>query len=145
MPRTKANTGYGSKFGIEGATPGDYADQAEVTRIKPIGFSRDEEDATHLQSPDMLKEFIGAMLEATPCEFDFNWEPKAPDPMMDAFLAKSGKYQITAPNGVKMQFEGFFLTYEPGELTNGKMTATATIRPHGLPVLVPAAAPGAGA
>lgn len=138
MPATTADTGYGAKFGIEGGTPGTYDDVAEVTRIKPIGFSRDEEDATHLQSPDRFKEFIGAMLEATPCEFEFNWIPAADDPMLAAFLAPSGNYQITAPNGVRMQFSGFFQSYEPGEFTNGKMTASATIRPAGLPTLLAA-------
>ncbi|WP_121062207.1 phage tail tube protein [Chachezhania antarctica] len=134
-----ADIGYGAKFGIEDpGTPGTYIDKAEVTRIKPAGFTRDEEDATHLQSPDMMKEFIPALMEATPVEFDINWKPSADDGLLEEFIAAGGNYQITAPNGVRMQFPGFFLSYEPGDLTNGKMTATVTVRPTGLPTLLAA-------
>ncbi|WP_418592084.1 phage tail tube protein [Ponticoccus sp. (in: a-proteobacteria)] len=138
MTRSKAKTGYKSKFGIGTETEGEYLDTAEVVRIKPVGFSRDEEEVTHLQSPDGYKEFIAAMKEATPVEIEFNWTPSATDPMIAAFEADTGNYQITAPNGVRMQFTGFFTAYEPGELTNGAMRGTATLRPSGKPVLLPA-------
>ncbi|WP_121068608.1 phage tail tube protein [Chachezhania antarctica] len=132
-----ADIGYGAKFGIEDpGTPGTYIDTANVTRIKPSGYTRDEEDATHLQSPDMMKEFIPALMEATPVEIDINWVPVAPDPFVTEIEAGGGNYQITAPNGVRMQFPGFFLIYEPGDLTNGKMTATVTVRPTGKPTLL---------
>ncbi|WP_417723956.1 phage tail tube protein [Salipiger sp.] len=136
---TNAKTGYGSKFGIEGETPGEYVDQAEIVRIKLPGYTRDEEEATHLQSPDRYKEFIAAMKEAQPVEIEFNWIASESDAMLAAFEAETGKYQITAPNGVRLQFSGYFLTYSPPELTNGKMSATATIRPSGKPTLLAAA------
>lgn len=137
---TQADIGYGSKFGIhDGGDPGEYVDQAEITRISPFGFSRDEEEATHLQSPDKYKEFIAAMKEGTPVEIEFNWVPSESDPMVTAFEADTGMYQITAPNGVRMQFSGFFQSYTPGEFTNGKMTGTATIRPTGKPQILAAA------
>ncbi|OWU77600.1 phage tail tube protein [Marinibacterium profundimaris] len=136
---SNADIGYGSDFGIEGETPGTYVNVAEVTRIKPVGYTREEEDATHLQSPDMIKEFIPALMELTPVEFDLNWVPSESDAMVDEIFAGGGNYQITAPNGVRMQFSGFFLSYEPGELTNGKMSATVTVRPTVKPTLLAAA------
>ncbi|MEH6834809.1 phage tail tube protein [Falsihalocynthiibacter arcticus] len=138
MTETTADIGYSSTFGIEGDTPDTFVIVAEVTRIKPVGFSRGEEDATHLTSPDQYKEFIAGLKEGTPTSIDFNWTPTEADPLLAAFEAKKGKYEITAPNGVRMQFAGFFTSYEPGELTNGKMTGSATIRPTGKPVLLAA-------
>ena len=134
-----AKIGYGSTFGIEDpGTPGTYDLAAEVTRISPPGWSRDSEEVTHLNSLDRYKEFIAALKEGTPCELEFNWIPTANDPMVTAFEADTGNYEITAPNGVRLQFSGFFTTYAPGEITNGKMTASATIQPTGKPTLVAA-------
>jgi len=134
-----ADIGYLAKLGIEGETPGEFPDLGvEITRIKPVGWSRDEEEVTHLQSPDGFKEFIAGMKEATPCEFDINWKPSQTDPVLAAFEKKSNTFQITAPNGVRMQFPGFVTSYEPGDLSTGTMTATVTIRPTAKPVLLAA-------
>lgn len=137
---TAAKRGKNTTFGIEGVTPDEYAKVAEVTRIKPPGWSRDSVDATHLESPDDIKEFIAGLKEMTECSFDLNWVPSANDAMVAAFNDESGQYEITAPNGVRIQFAGFFTAYEPGDMTaDGKMTASVTIKPAGLATLLAAA------
>lgn len=137
---TAAKRGKNSTFGIhDGDTPGAYEKTAEVTRIKPPGWSRDSVDATHLESPDDVKEFIAGLKEMTECSFDLNWLPSANDAMVAAFEDENGKYEITAPNGVRIQFSGFFTSYEPGDLTaDGKMTASVTIKPAGMAQLLAA-------
>lgn len=134
---TLAKRGKNSTFGIEGVTPGTYTKVAEVTRIKPPGWTRDSVDATHLESPDDVKEFIAGLKEMSEASFDINWVPSASDVLLTAFSDESGNYEITAPNGVRIQFSGFITAYEPGDLTpDGKMTAAITIKPAGMATLV---------
>ena len=142
MTETNADIGYDSSFGIEGATQGTYADVAEVTAINGFGFSRESIEATHLKSPDQYKEFIAGMKEGQPVTITLNYVPSETDSLVTAFEAKTGKYQITAPNGVMMRFSGFCTAYEVGELNTDKMTATATFQPSGKPTLHAAAVSG---
>jgi hypothetical protein len=135
---SNADIGYSSTFGVEGGTPGTYVAVAEVTGITPPGYSRDKEDVTHLTSPDRFKEFIAGMNEMTDAALSLNWVPSETDAMTAVFLATSGNYEITAPNGVKIQFSGFCTKYEMGEITNGKMTASATFAVTGKPTWVAA-------
>ncbi|PTW39251.1 phage tail tube protein [Rhodovulum kholense] len=134
---TEADIGHGARLGLA-TDGGGYEDLAMVTRIKPIGWTRDEEEGTHLQSPDLYKQFIPGLKEQTPCEADLNWIPSVTDRLIAAFEAGLQDWQITAPNGVRMQFPGFITAYEPGEFSNGKMTASVTIRPAGRATLLEA-------
>ena len=137
---TAANIGHGALFGIEGVTPGTYVTVAEVVSITPPGMTRDSVEATHLTSPDKWKEFIAGLKDAGEASFTMNFVPSATDAVYLAFNADSGKYQITFPNGVMMRFAGFFTGYTPPELTpDGKMEASATIKPTGAPTLHAAA------
>ena len=135
---TDATIGYDSSFGIyDGAA---YDDVAEVVNIQIPGFSREAIEATHLQSPDAYKEFIAGLKEMTECTITLNWVPSATDTLLTAFEDDSGMYQITAPNGVMLRFAGFFTAYTPPQLTpDGKMEATATIKPTGKATLHAAA------
>jgi hypothetical protein len=140
MARTNAARGKGAVFGIEGETPGTYVAVAEVTSIRPPSWTRGSVDATHLTSDDDYREFIADIKEAGDAQMTLNWVPSATDAMVAAFAAEFDNYQITAPNGVRMQFSGFFTAYEPGEMTpEGKMTASVTIKVSGKPTLVAAA------
>lgn len=136
MTATSADIGFDSAFGIEGATPGTYVDVAEVVAITPPGMTREAVEATHLKSPDGFKEFIAGLMEAGEASITLNFVPSATDALYTAFLASSGKYEITFPNGVHLRFAGFFTGYTPPELTaGGKMEATATIKATGKPTL----------
>lgn len=136
MSETQADIGYGAKFGIgDGADPEVFSDVAEVTSINGFGFTRAEQDATHLQSPDGFEEYIAGMKSGRPVTITMNYVPTDNDVIVTAFEAKKGNYQITAPNGVMMRFAGFVTEYDTGEMNTEKMTATATFRPTGKPTL----------
>lgn len=132
---SNADIGYGASFGIESATPDVFDIVAEVVSITPPGYSREAIDVTHLNSPGRYKEFIAGMNETGDASMTLNFVPSATDALVDAFTAGDGKYQITFPNGVTMTFSGFVLSYEIGEVSADKMSATLTIKPTGEPVL----------
>ncbi|WJS86703.1 phage tail tube protein [Paracoccus sp. TOH] len=140
MPETNAQIGLGSRFGIKnGAT---YTPVAEVTRITPAGWSRNTVDATHLESPDAWAEFIAGLKSASDCTFDVNWVPAVSDPLLAAFEAGKGEFQLLFPGGtVALQFSGIVTAFTPGEISpEGKLSASVTIKPSGKPLLV--AVPG---
>lgn len=135
MTETAADIGYDASFGIEGSVADTYEDVAEVVSITPPGMTRESVEATHLKSPDQFKEFIAGMMEGGEASLTLNFIPSATDVLYTAFSAKTGKYQITFPNGVMMRFKGFFTAYNPPELSGEKMEATATVRCSGKPTL----------
>lgn len=139
MTETNAEIGFTSTFAIEGAANDFSATVAEVTSIQPPGWTRDAVDATHLQSPDGYKEFIAGMKEGGECTIGLNFVPSAVDALQAALEAGKGRYRITFPSGVTLTFTGICTAYEPGEITNDKMTATAKFKPTGKPVLAAAA------
>ncbi|WP_017999924.1 phage tail tube protein [Paracoccus sp. N5] len=141
MPATNAQIGLGSRFGIKnGAT---YTAVAEVTRITPAGWSRNTVDATHLESPDAYAEFIAGLKTGSDCTFDVNWIPAPSDPLLAAFEAGDGDFQILFPSGtVAMQFAGVVTEFKPGEVSpEGKLSASVTIKPSGKPLIVTVPAP----
>lgn len=134
-----ADIGYDSEFGIESITPGTYTKVANCTAITPPGMTRDSVETTHLESPNAYREYIAGLKDGGEATITLNFTPSATDALVTAFEADSGGYQITFPNGVKLQFDGFFTAYNPPELTpGGNMTATATIKVTGKATLVAA-------
>lgn len=131
--------GYNATFGIEGGTPGTYVLVAEVTSITPPGQTRDTSEVTHLKSPDKYKEFIANLADGGDASISVNFVPSATDVLLAAFDAESGNYQITFPNGVKMNFAGIITGWEIGEIVpNEAMTASFTVKQTGSPTLVAA-------
>lgn len=140
---TNAAIGYGSEFAIgDGGDPTEtFSKVAEVTAITPPSMTRDAEEATHLESPNEYKEYVAALFDTGDVSITLNFVPSDSDVLFAAMHAEAGNYQITFPNGIRMQFTGFFTSYEPPELLpNGNMSATATIkRSTGKPTLLAAA------
>lgn len=135
-----ADIGFNSVFGIEGGTPGTYVTVADVRAITIPGFMRESVESTHLTSANQYKQYIPGMKDMTEASLVLNWTPSHTDVLITAFEAESGNYQITAPNGVRIQFSGFFTEYTPPELTpGGLMEATVTVRPTGKATYVAAA------
>jgi hypothetical protein len=132
---TIADIGYDSAFAIGSGDPLTYTPVAEVVSITPPGMSRDAIAATHLKSPGGYKEFIAGMKDGGEGSFTLNWVPSATDPLVTAFNADSGNYQITFPNGVMLRFAGFFTAYTPPALTEEKMEASVTFKVSGEPTL----------
>lgn len=141
MPVTNAQIGLGARFGIKSGA--NYTAVAEVTRITPAGWSRNTVDATHLESPDAWAEFIAGLKTASDCTFDVNWVPAATDPLLAAFEAGKGDFQLLFPSGtVALQFSGIVTEFKPGEISpEGKLSASVTIKPSGKPLIVAVPAP----
>ncbi len=140
MPVTAAKTGYGSLFGIEGGTPGTYVDVGEVTSITPPSRTRETVDATQLNSPDGTEEVIAGLLRTGEARIAMNLVPSATHVLADDFDNTTGNYQITFPNGVRMQFTGIPIGLEYGDLTpEGRMTVSFSIKAQGAPALLAAA------
>lgn len=137
MAASQADIGYGASFGIEGSTPGTYVAVAEVVSVTPPGASREAVDVTHLNSDNETKEFIAGMAEWGDASITVNYLPSATDALMTAFTAKTDKFQITFPSGVKMRFAGIVTGYEIGEIVvDDKMSATFTVKCSGAATLV---------
>lgn len=131
---TNAAIGYSTAFGIKNGG-GTYDDVAEVTRVKPPSYARDAIDATHMESPDRFREYIAGMMDAGEVSIDINYVPSTSDVILAAMTAGAGDFQITMPNGVKFQFKAIVTGFEPEAPLDDKMSATATFKVSGKPVL----------
>jgi hypothetical protein len=136
MTATAAAIGFSSTFSI--MTSGSYVAVGEVTSITPPGLTRGAIDATHLGSPDGYKEFIAEIAEAGEASITLNLVPSATDVLITAFNAGVGDFEIEFPSGVSMTFDGVITSYELGDLTLDKMTATLTVKASGKPAMVAA-------
>lgn len=137
---SNADIGWDSEFAIESTTPGSYTKLAEVVAITPPGMTRDTVEVTHLESADEWKQYIAGLKDAGEASITLNFVPSATDSLLAAFNAKTGKYQITFPNSIRLQFSGFFTAYNPPELTpGGVMQATAKIKATGAVTMLAAA------
>lgn len=137
---SNADIGWDSEFAIESTTPGSYTKLAEVVAITPPGMTRETVEVTHLESADEWKQYIAGLKDAGEASITLNFVPSATDSLLAAFNAKTGKYQITFPNSIRLQFSGFFTAYNPPELTpGGVMQATATIKATGAVTMLAAA------
>lgn len=135
MAASNADIGYDSSIGIGDTSAGPFTDVVEVVNITPPGMQRDEIEVTHLKSDDQYKEFVAGIKEAGECSFGINFVPSATDAIAAHFEAKSRGFQITFPNNVTLTFAGFVKSYEFGELSNDKMSASVTIKVSGKAVL----------
>lgn len=140
MSASEGKIGYGSKFGIKNGG-GTYVDVAEVYSIGPPGYNRERVDLTHLTSDDEYMEYGAGMKDGGEVTIELNYIPAESDVLEAAFAAESGDFQITAPNGVRLQFRGVVTAYDIQPLNLEKMTATATFKVSGKPLLLAGAAP----
>ena len=140
MPATSAIIGQGSKFAIGNGVDGSstqYPDiSVEITNIPGPELKRDVHDATHLNSPDNYREFIAGLNGVDPITLDFNFVPDASDTLLAHYNVGKGDYQITFPNGVRLQFSGIPTAWKPGDATADVMKGSMTIQPSGKPALL---------
>ena len=138
-PRTKAQAGFGSTFGIKAIGASDYTKVAEVTAITPPGQTRDTIDATHLESPDGVKEFIGGLIEGGEASITINFEAEQAIALQTRFATDGGAadYRITFPKGTHaLDFAGVATEFTLGEIVgDDKMSATFNIKASGLPAI----------
>lgn len=146
MPETGALIGYDSLFEIhDGGSPGSFQEVAEMFDLTPPSDTFDIIEASHMRSPNKVKEFINGMSDPGECSFTMNFIPDGPgDAIMQAWRADRGARRtcrITWPNGVTWTFSGLLQTYVPAAPTNDRMTAQVTIKVTASYEVTAAAAP----
>jgi predicted secreted protein len=135
---TSARIGYGTLFKIgNGATPEVFTTVGEVTSITPPGMSRDAIDATHEESPDGWREFIGGLKDGGEVSLELNYVPgSATTILLNAEIeAAPGNKQIVFPGGEIFSFRALCTNFEPEAPLDDKMVASATYKVSGKPTL----------
>lgn len=132
---TNAAIGYGAAFAIYDGVS-SYVAVAEVVNITPPGRTRDAVDATHMASPNKYREYIAGLLDAGEATIEINFVPAVSDVINTAMEAGVGTFQITHPNGIRLQFSAVVTNYEPDMPIDGKMVANVTFKVSGKPTLL---------
>jgi hypothetical protein len=132
MAESEAIIGYLTTIEVE-ATAGlfDYVELAEVTDITPPSESVDSVDVTHMQSPEVKREFIPGMTDPGEVSLDMNFLPGSPgDILIRAWRSASERrnVRITFPNDITWSFLAFPTGYSPAVPNEDKMTATLTCK-----------------
>ena len=135
---TQARIGHSTLFKIgNGATPEVFTTVAEVTSITPPGMTRDAIDATHSESPDGWREFIGGLKDGGEVEIAMNYVPGSATTilMMQEIAAAVGNKQIVFPAGEIFSFAALCTNISPETPVDGKMEASVTYKVTGRPTL----------
>lgn len=137
MAETEADVAFGVILKKGGATIGDtYTDFGlELTNVTPPGWTREDIDATHHQSPNGWAESIAsAIKKQTPISCEFNWVPANTGTIKTAFEGDKVYWKIEFPDGSSVIVKAGFTEFTPGAMTpDGKMSGTATLSPTGEP------------
>lgn len=135
---TQARIGHGTLFKIgNGASPEVFTTVAEVTAITPPQMSRDSVDASHNESPDGWREFIGGLKDGGEVELTLNWVPGSATTilLMQEIAADAGNKQVVFPNGEIFSFAALCTNIGPEAPVDGKMEASVTYKVTGKPTL----------
>ncbi len=134
---TNAKIGFGNLFAIsdDQTTTGTFADVAEVTNITPPNYSRDAVEATHTASPDSFREYVAGLMDAGEVQIELNFVPAVADTIIAAMTVGQGAFKITFTNAVTWTFLAVVTNYAPGAPLADRMTASATFKITGKPVL----------
>jgi len=145
MPETQASIGYGSVLELapfEDPTAFEYV--SEVRNFSLPSPATDQQQATHMQSPNKTHEYVPGMTDPGEFGCEMNYIPgSASDLLMLAAKGKRKRVRITAPNGVQVLFTGSRQTYEKTAETEGVMTASVSFKVSGEPIQTPPTAPRA--
>lgn len=127
MTATAATSGYSCTF-KKGSTA-----TAEVTNITGPGMSRNMIDATHLTSPDQVKEYIAGLIDGGQVTLDLNWLPT--DATQLAFLTDflagtTQSYSIVWSDAgpTTWAFSGKVQAISPTAPKDDRLSATVTIQ-----------------
>jgi hypothetical protein len=132
---TDARIGYGTTFALGGLLLTDpFVKIAEVYNVTPPSETIDTIDASHMESPDAVREFIPGMVDPGECSYEMNFVPGSPSEtaiIAARRLRQAVFSRITFPNGVTWTFKAFVTGYEPVAPHDDKMTATVTFKVTG--------------
>lgn len=142
---TEARIGKQTLFQTsDDASPESWTTFAEVTSVTPISFSRDSIDASHELSPDEFREFIPGMVDPGEVTIEFNFIPGNSSllALVNEFSLTGGAGQKTRriqfPDTSTWEFEAFVTGFSAEAPLDDKMSASATFKLTGKPVLTQA-------
>ncbi|MPZ58438.1 MAG: hypothetical protein GEU91_18485 [Rhizobiales bacterium] len=133
---TDAAIGHGTIFSVLTALPSTFTTIAEVTSIGPPSQARDAIDATHMNSPEQWREFIGGLKDGGEVAIELNYVPgSATSALLIGEIAQAAArtYRITFVDASVWLFSGIMTGFESEAPVDDKMTATAIFKVTGKP------------
>lgn len=120
----------------DGGSPEAFTDYGwEITSIDGVAITREAIDATHMQSADGYREFIGGLKTQSPFTVEIAFIPANAGAVQTLLEATSpnGNWQILVDTST-VTFAAMISSFSVGALTpDGKMTATVQFTPSGKP------------
>lgn len=127
--------GFSSKFGITNGA-GGFTDVAHIISINGPSRSRTAVNATNMQSPNGYEEFIAGMRNGGTVNVTLGYYPATSDAIVTAFDAGKQDYQITAPNGIRLQFTAIMTSDSPEMPLDDRMTRSCDLQISGKPSIL---------
>lgn len=143
MSDTEATIGYGHVLEIALASaPSVFTYIRELTSATPPADADENEDASHMQSPNRRREYIANMSDAGEASFEMNYVAgSATDKFLRSIRGKKLISRQTFPNGVQFIYNALRSGYEQSVPLDGKQTATLTLKVSGDPHMTDPTAP----
>lgn len=141
---TEARIGHGTRFSLgDSNSPASYTELAEVTNITPPGISRDAVEATHMQSPEMYREFVAGLINGGEVTLEMNFIPEggSTQEIIALFANREAKecritfYRTNGEVAAYWDFDAIATGFEPEAPIDDKMMATVTFQVTGKPTL----------
>jgi predicted secreted protein len=121
------------------ATP-TFTPLAGITSISGPGNSREILDVTAHDSADGYREFLGGVKDPGELSCDVNYNPSVHDVWLDDLDdTEPRNYTLTFPDGTVWAISAFLTSFEPSAPFDDKLTASASFKVTGKPVITPAA------
>ncbi len=138
MPKSKALTGFGSKFAMAAtllALPNVASEWAEVIAMKLPSDSWDTAEVTHFGSANRRREHIKTLIDGGEADIQVNLIPGSVTDLAAQAAAASPDayfYQFLIPNGLggfwKVSGDLLAITYDRETPLEDRMTATITVK-----------------
>ena len=137
---TEARIGWGGKVYL--STDNTEANLTELSEVRDCTFPQDEaeeQDVTHLQSPNRRREFIAGLIDAGECTATLNYVPGGATDLLLTAAKEAGtnrkiRFVIPADDGSgdpdwNIVTTAFVKRYAPDTMSPGEaITATAVFR-----------------
>lgn len=143
MSETQASIGYGITFEMaDVATPTTFDYVSEIYNLELGSEETDQIDASHMQSPDKMREYIDGLTDPGQTSFEMNYIPgSASDLLMIAARGLRKWCRVTFPNGIQVLFRGSRQSYSVSNPHDAKQTASVTFQRSGRPIQTEPTAP----
>jgi len=144
MTATTGLDAYGTKLKRgDGGTPEAFTTIANVTNLSPPPISREMYEATHHDGPGW-DEYIAGLLRGGEVSLDIDFVPTdsthsyAAGMLKDMIDGTLRNWELDWPDSTPTtwSFSAYVATFTPAAPTNGKLTASLTLRISGQPTLV---------